>query len=98
MSEITQERLDQIHAYWRAANYLGAAQLYLIGIAFVLHRIVYDQVGLFTIGFLHQRLNQFPKLPSGNLGLCQIIADRVMAYSLQVFSQVGARVVSRCTD
>src|SRR5690348_8144160 len=24
-----QERLDQLHAQWRAANYLGAAQIYL---------------------------------------------------------------------
>jgi xylulose-5-phosphate/fructose-6-phosphate phosphoketolase len=29
MSEIPQERLDQLSAYWRCANYLGAAQLYL---------------------------------------------------------------------
>ena len=27
--EISQERLDQLHAYWRAVNYLGAAQLHL---------------------------------------------------------------------
>src|SRR5438876_9075680 len=29
MAEITQNRLDRLNAYWRAANYLGAAQLYL---------------------------------------------------------------------
>src|ERR1051325_7609751 len=29
MAERTQERIDRLDAYWRAANYLGAAQLYL---------------------------------------------------------------------
>jgi len=29
MTQITEDRLAQLHAYWRAANYLGAAQLYL---------------------------------------------------------------------
>jgi len=29
MTEITSERLTLIDRYWRAANYLGAAQLYL---------------------------------------------------------------------
>ncbi len=27
--EVAQERLEQLHAYWRAVNYLGAAQLHL---------------------------------------------------------------------
>ncbi len=30
MSEITQDRLNALDAYWRATNYLGAAQLYLL--------------------------------------------------------------------
>ncbi len=29
MKEITQERLQKLHRYWNATNYLGAAQLYL---------------------------------------------------------------------
>ena len=29
MSEMTRDRLERLDAYWRAANYLGAAQLYL---------------------------------------------------------------------
>jgi xylulose-5-phosphate/fructose-6-phosphate phosphoketolase len=29
MTQVSQERLQRLHAYWRAANYLGAAQLYL---------------------------------------------------------------------
>lgn len=37
MSEISPERLERLDQYWRAANYLGAAQLYLLDNPLLLH-------------------------------------------------------------
>ena len=32
---VTQEYLKKMDAYWRAANYLGAAQLYLLDLSLI---------------------------------------------------------------
>lgn len=71
-------------------------QLNVVGVAFVLHRAVHDQVRLWAV--IEQWLHQFPKLVRCTLGLCQVVRDRIMAHPLQMFSQVGAGVVGWRAD
>ena len=39
---VTDEYLKKMDAYWRAANYLGAAQLYLLDIHFYVSRLLWN--------------------------------------------------------
>ena len=71
-------------------------QLDLLGISFVLHAIINNQVGLLAV--IEQWLYKLPQLSSRALGLCKIVTNCVMAHSFQVLRQVCTGVIGWRTD
>ena len=88
------DNTNPFHQTSHRSTILQFHQFYRSRILLVLHTIVQDQGRFFAI--IDQVFNQFPKMPGGQVFSLQVITHRIMANSLNMFSQVRACVVDRC--